>query len=166
MELYITTFFNNEWINCYNKTRKERKKTFKEFKNNMNIYDGNTNELLEILMNTFDIMIQDDKEPQSYNYIVKYMNWIVSLIAYVGKLTIDVNIYKFACMIGNYRLIRLCFDNNIKPTKIIGNNMKKHDFKCCGFYYVTCWFIIVNYMGWFISANYTGGECNEPPYYC
>jgi hypothetical protein len=79
------------------------------------------------------------------------MSWIVNILSDFNP-EITTEIYRFACMIGNYKLIKVAFKSGINPNYIfeplahVSEFIKYHDFPCNGFYYVQTTMIHDNIM--------------------
>ena len=89
------------------------------------------------LSDIFNDLVHQGHQPWSYIHMIRNFKWIVDILSdYINDVTID--LYKFACMTGNYKLIKKAFLCGINPNhEFISNvNIETHSFQCNGFLYV------------------------------
>jgi len=136
---YIKGIFDIIRISPYNNICNNKNiQSLKEKINSISIYfDGiAAHKILLYIIDIFMDLIDRDKQPWSYKHIVRIFSWIVNKIIFHNPL-ITIEIYKFGCMIGNYKLIKYAFIQGINPNHIfIGDEKKNHSYSCNGLQYV------------------------------
>jgi len=89
------------------------------------------------LSDIFNDLVNQGHQPWSYIHMIKNFKWIVDILSdYINDVTID--LYKFAYMIGNYKLIKRAFLCGIHPNHEFASyiNDETHSYQCNGFLYV------------------------------
>ena len=148
LEQYLELFFEETYKAHYKSNSCQKKLLITNLKDGINsiiIYfnDNLSYSILLYLDKIFNNLIKIGKQPWSYKNIVNITNWLVNKIVkdciFSNKIIMTEKIYKFACMIGNYKLIKHAFDNNFHPNHMFEAEPidMEYNYSCNGFYYVT-----------------------------
>lgn len=145
-EIDKSIYFHKEHLETVKTNFRERIKSIQIYFDNKIAYN-----ILINLIDIFNYKIKQGRQPWSYKDMLKNMTWIVNILSdFNPEITTD--IYRFACMIGNYKLIKVAFKSGINPNYIFepitpaSEHIKYHDFPCNGFYYVQTTMIHHNIM--------------------
>ena len=147
IEQYLKLFFEETYSAHYKGNWFQKELLITNLKDRINtiiIYSDNQTaySILLYLIEIFNDLIKIGKQPWSYKNIVNINNWIVNKLIknYIFANNLLTNeIYKFGCMIGNYKLIKYAFDSNFHPDHMFEADPidMEHNYSCNGFYYVT-----------------------------
>lgn len=149
LEQYLKGFFEETYKAHYNGNHRQKELLITNLKDRINtiiIYSDNQTaySILLYLIEIFNDLIKIGKQPWSYKNIVNTTNWLVNklinnCIFSNNENVLTNEIYKFGCMIGNYKLIKYAFDNNFHPDHMFEAEPidMEYNYSCNGFYYVT-----------------------------
>lgn len=147
IEQYLKGFFEETYSAHYKGNWHQKELLITNLKDRINTiitYSDNQTaySILLYLIEIFNDLIKIGKQPWSYKNIVNTTNWLVNKLIknciFTDNLLTN-EIYKFGCMIGNYKLIKYAFDNNFHPDHMFEAELidMEHNYSCNGFYYVT-----------------------------
>jgi hypothetical protein len=143
---YLKCFFEETYKVHYSDNYHQKELLINNLKDRINtiiIYsdDNKAYSILLYLIEIFNDMIKIGRQPWSYKNVVNITNWIVNKLVknciFSDNLLTN-EIYKFGCMIGNYKLIKCAFDNKFHPDHMfIAEPIDmEHNYSCNGLYYV------------------------------
>ena len=141
-EIYKAIYFDKKRLEILEKNFKERIKSVIIYFDSTISYN-----ILIDLIDIFNDKIKQGAHPWSYKDMLRNLHWISNVLASFEP-NITIEIYKFACMIGSYNLIKRAFIFGIDPNYNFESltSFKQgcilHDFSCNGFYYVQLTMII------------------------